>query len=67
MLLRRRGTARLIDEAGKVNCPLRSHDVDVENCWGCDFVVKLETDCAGRAMVHCDPPVPAMEREAAWI
>lgn len=50
---RRRMDERIID-AGRVHCPARSRDVDVETCAACGWAIAIELD-AKPAVVRCRP------------
>jgi hypothetical protein len=53
-LIRRPEESRLID-AGRVACPLRERDADVEDCLQCGFVRDVEAE-AKTPFVRCRPP-----------
>ena len=61
---RRRDDERMVD-AGRVYCPVRSRDVDVEACFACGWASTIELD-AKPAIVRCRPAEP-LERRAVKI
>ena len=58
-LFRRYAAPQYIDE-GRVGCPMRGIDIEVDNCARCRWLVDL--DVAGNLpLVHCNPrPLAAL-------
>ncbi len=46
---------RLLIDSGRVACPLRERDADVEECLQCGFVREVAPE-AGTPFVRCRPP-----------
>jgi hypothetical protein len=46
---------RLVIDAGKVYCPVRERDADVELCLQCDWAREVEPE-AKQPFVRCRPP-----------
>ena len=53
--LRRAAAEDRIVERGRVSCPLRGQDADVEDCLQCGFACKVDLE-AKTPFVRCRPP-----------
>jgi hypothetical protein len=51
----RRPAERLLIDQGRVACPLRKRDADLEDCLQCAFAREVAPD-AGPPFVSCRPP-----------
>ena len=50
-----RAEDRLVIQAGRVWCPVRERDTDLETCLKCDWVREVDLD-ATHPFVRCRPP-----------
>jgi hypothetical protein len=41
---------------GRVSCPVRHRDLDVEECTNCEWLDAIEGARIGQGVVHCTPP-----------
>ena len=64
ILFRPRAERRYID-AGRVGCPLRARDAEVDTCAGCRWLVEIDTTAA-TPFVRCEPPTTQPDVLAIW-
>ena len=48
---------------GRVGCPVRQADIEVDHCASCGWLVEIR-DGASAPLVRCEPPRPSL---TAWL